>query len=139
MKEQIILQLNLFGEHFDKVLADIKKEEYRVVKDSWARQLLNLPDSLRKKKSSWKLDEMCVWLKDSYPMSLDTILKTYKVDGFKEFTHIMFSNGFAKDRRQMLVEFNGIDISKGKVEWGAVKDVLYFNIKLGDVVERIRC
>jgi hypothetical protein len=137
-----ILHLNLHAKWFNDILALIKLEEYREIKEYWIRRLLDIdywsysfnPEEYHYEELSNELKSLC---HDS--KAKEEIFKEFSIKGFKDYTHIMFSNGFKTDRPQMLVEFNGVDISTGKEEWGAVKDVLYFNIKLGAIVERIRC
>ena len=47
---------------------------------------------------------------------------------------ITFSNGYAKDRRQMVVNLEYISIRNGLAEWGAEKDKVYFVLHLGKVI-----
>jgi len=51
---------------------------------------------------------------------------------------ITFSNGYAKDRRQIVVELLYISIRKGLLEWGAEKDKVYFVIHLGRILKGIK-
>ena len=46
---------------------------------------------------------------------------------------VTFSNGYAKNRRQMVVELQYIAIRQGITEWGAVKGTVYFVLHLGNV------
>lgn len=46
-------------------------------------------------------------------------------------TTITFSNGMAKNRRQMVFEKKGIAIGQGKQHWGARPGKVYFKIQLG--------
>jgi len=134
-----ILHLNLYKEHFDQVLADIKKEEYRKVKEYWVRRLISF-DGKNFDPDSFSMDEFVCDLSNPTNRHKDLEeLMDYFGASFIPYTHTIFSNGMRKDRPQMLVEFNGVDISTGKTEWGAEKDVLCFNIKLGEIVERVRC
>lgn len=53
---------------------------------------------------------------------------------FKEFDYILFVNGYGAHRPHMLVEWKGTSLDRGKEEWGAVKDVVYYVLHLGKVV-----
>jgi len=53
--------------------------------------------------------------------------------------HITFSNGYAKDRRQMIVHVRFIVVGKGYEGWGAEPGKSYIVLTLGDVVDKIRC
>jgi len=52
----------------------------------------------------------------------------------KNVQTVTFSNGYAKTRRQMVVELQYIAIRQGITEWGAVKGKVYFVLHLGCVV-----
>lgn len=53
----------------------------------------------------------------------------------KEFDTVTFSNGYAKDRDQVVVEFKGIFIGEGIVQWGAECGKLYYIIQLGKIIK----
>jgi hypothetical protein len=55
---------------------------------------------------------------------------------FLPFTHICFSNGYAKNRPQFTVELKGISIGTGKPEWGAIEGKQYFVLELGEITDR---
>ena len=103
-----ILRLTLKKKWFDMIAAGIKKEEYRETKDYWIKRLLHFaPDS-------------------SKPYVYPHMIKWYDL--------IEFKKGYGAKVPTMLIEFKGIDIGKGKDEWGGNgKDV--FRIKLGDIIE----
>ncbi len=52
----------------------------------------------------------------------------------KNVQTVTFSNGYAKTRRQMVVELQYIAIRQGIAEWGAVKGKVYFVLHLGRVI-----
>lgn len=85
-----------------------KKEEYREVKDFWKDRLF------KRKKGQENL-------KPGYL-----------------FSHVRFSNGYAKDRRQMLVRIHYIELfpKEGNEEWGAINGKKYYVIKLLDIIEK---
>lgn len=59
-----------------------------------------------------------------------TRFKKVRDEGIKTIT---FSNGYAKNRRQMVVEINYIKIGGGVTEWGAEQGKDYFVCVLGEV------
>lgn len=103
---QRILELNLHKKWFDMILSGEKKEEYREVKDFWRIRLF------KRKKGQENL-------KPGYL-----------------FSHVRFSNGYAKNRRQILVKIHYIELDpqEGYEKWGAIKGEKYYVIKLLDVV-----
>ncbi|MEM1219599.1 MAG: ASCH domain-containing protein [Bacteroidota bacterium] len=46
---------------------------------------------------------------------------------------IMFSNGYAKNRRQMLVECKYMKIGAGRTDWGAEAGEQYHTLVLGEI------
>ena len=54
--------------------------------------------------------------------------------GFYYFDTVTFSNGFAKDRDQFVIELLDIEFGMGLPEWGAEKGVKYFVLKLGEII-----
>lgn len=57
---------------------------------------------------------------------------------FREHDAIRFSNGYAKDRRQMLIELKNIEIGVGYAPWGATGDTTFI-LKLGKILEIKNC
>ena len=51
-----------------------------------------------------------------------------------QFQTITFSNGYSKNRPQFEIELDSIEIGKGDENWGAKKDVNYFILNLGGIV-----
>ena len=47
---------------------------------------------------------------------------------------ITFSNGYAKNRRQIIVSLEYISIRNGIVEWGAERDKACFVLHLGKII-----
>lgn len=87
--KKVILHLNLISKWFDLVEAGIKKEEYREIKPFWDR--IFSTGKVRIKGKYYNPEEVT----------------------------IVFSNGYAKDRRQ--IHCNLLELRKGfgKSEWGA--------------------
>ena len=53
----------------------------------------------------------------------------------KNIQTITFSNGYAKNRRQFVIELLYISIRTGIIEWGAENDKVYFVIHLGKLLK----
>lgn len=80
----------------------------------------------------------------------DMILSGYKKEEYRQNTDyyhskmnkvkayniktITFSNGYAKNRRQFVIEILYISIREGLIEWGAEKGVVYYCIHLGKII-----
>lgn len=50
----------------------------------------------------------------------------------RSYDIVEFRNGYQKDAPKMSFKIRDITKSTGNIEWGAVKDVVYFVIKLGE-------
>ncbi len=67
-----------------------------------------------------------------YWFSRFVIAKLYIPDLIRQdYDTITFSNGYAKDRDQFVIELIKIGISDGRPEWGAELDKKYFVLFLG--------
>lgn len=100
------LHLNLKRKWFDMILSGEKTEEYRELKKYWEERFWHLfPQTIRG---------------ETYSPIVETIT---------------FSNGYAKNRPQFVIEFKGISIKQGKTKWGAEDGVDYFVLELGDIVK----
>ena len=58
---------------------------------------------------------------------------------FKEFSSVTFSNGYSKNRPQMVFEIKEIKIDTGYVVWGAKYNKAYYVIKLGEMIFNENC
>lgn len=103
-----ILKLTLKKKWFDMILSGEKKEEYREMKTYWNTRLSFLDIS------------------SGNPYLYERV--------FNKFTHIEFSNGYGSKVPKILIECKGIEINKGKQEWGAELNAEYFVINLGQIV-----
>lgn len=56
---------------------------------------------------------------------------------FKKFDTVTFSNGFAKDRDQFVIDLLEIRYDKGRENWGAESGVIYFVLSLGDIIKTL--
>jgi hypothetical protein len=121
------LKLTLKRQWFEMIESGEKLEEYREIKDYWARRLL-----------FWKCEQedgtYCEMLEDmrnptrSYS-SVDELMEYFGVS-FRPFTSITFVNGYSKNAPRFDVKCLGITIAKGNPEWGADPDQYYFVLKL---------
>lgn len=107
LSQNRVIHLNLIGRWFDMIESGIKKEEYRELSDYWNKIFTNYMASMCSFRNG-KLDEMS----------------------------IIFSNGYSKSCRQMEVRLLGIDVSIGKVEWGAELGKYYNVLRLGEVLKK---
>ncbi len=86
------------------ILLLIKKEEYREIKDAWFRIFEN----------------NLIKIKGRYYNPKDVV--------------ICFSNGYKRNRPQMMVQCEGLSKKSGKTAWGAKKYKIYLTLKLGDIL-----
>lgn len=103
-----ILHATLTRRWFDNIASGFKKEEYREIKPHWIKRFIE-------------------------GGVLESPEKPYPK--FKEYTHILFSNGYGDHRPKMLIELKRIYIGFGKPAWGADGVNKVFILKLGDIVE----
>ena len=94
-----------------------KKEEYREVKKHWINRF------------TWH---------EYHWMTPEEIIREYKngVPAFKDkfWEVIEFKNGYGKNAPTKVVEFKGIEIRTGNLQWGAEPGKEYFVIKLGHIL-----
>ncbi len=128
------LHLNLKRKWFDMILSGEKREEYRSITEYWARRLLAVLDPCGMEFNV--LDEMVGDLQ--HPLkrhnSVIELLAYFDVE-FRHYDTITFSNGYAKDRPQFIIELKDILITHGHEEWGAVRGDEYFVLRLGSIVK----
>ena len=130
-----ILNLNLKRKWFDMILSGEKKEEYREVKDYWARRLLDILDPCGMEPGV--LDEMVGDLCHPFNRhSHVTELLNHFGAEFTTLDAIRFKNGYAKNAPEFLIECKGVDVKNGNETWGADKGAFYFTLKLGKILER---
>lgn len=53
----------------------------------------------------------------------------------KEYTHVLFRNGYATDAPKLLVEVENIGKAYGYSPWGAPKDEVVYVISLGEIIK----
>jgi hypothetical protein len=100
------LHLNLKARWFDMILSGEKKQEYRDLSSYWEARFEKL------------------FPKDFKGEMYFPIVET-----------IIFSNGYAKDRRQFEIEWKGTYKGTGREDWGAEKGKHYFVLQLGNVLQ----
>jgi hypothetical protein len=106
-----ILNLTLKKQWFDMIKSNEKKEEYREIKDYWIRRLVN-KDVQR---GFNEAERQGVYI-------------------YKPFTHIVFTNGYGKDKPSFKIELKSLKMGQGKENLGAIKGEWYFVLYLGEVV-----
>ena len=124
-----ILHLTLNKKWFDMFLSGDKKEEYREIKSYWIKRLCYFNNDIE------SFDEM---LGDIYNnlakhKDIDEFVKYYDF-GFVNYTHIIFTNGYGKNRPNFKVPIKDITISNGVEIWGGSPLKLYFVIKTGEII-----
>ncbi len=72
----------------------------------------------------------------NYFGSVDNRIKLKGKTYSPEEINICFSNGYAKDRRQMVIELIGVWKCQGREEWGAEHGVYYYALFLGKILEK---
>jgi hypothetical protein len=102
-----ILNLTLKKQWFDMILSGEKAEEYREIKQYWMTRLTN-------KKKTGPLE--------------------WKSTPRKDYTHILFRNGYSKTAPEMLIKLKEITMRTGKPEWGAIDGEVYFVLLLGAII-----
>ena len=107
------LHLNLKRKWFDMILSGEKKEEYREFKKYWIDRLT---------------------IDKSYLQIGSSKDPNYLINE-KPFSHVIFSNGYSKNRDQFVIELISIEIKEGKPEWGAEKGKKCFVLKLGEIIK----
>jgi len=126
------LHLNIKRKWFDMIKSCEKLEEYRELKDYWFNRFKN--DNCRAYFRSMLSVFYTTYKNNSEDETSFNIFK----ESFElmeiEFDTITFSNGYAKDRDQFIVKFEGIEIKEGKAEWGAEPGKKYFVLKLGKTI-----
>lgn len=115
-----MLYLTLMKRWFDMIDFDIKKEEYREIKDYWFRRFYGY--SLV---NAYGPDDNDIY--STVTHNLDLIGQPTK-----RFDVVKFRNGYGKNAPVISFKCLGITIDEGREEWGAEPGKKYFKIKLGD-------
>lgn len=131
MSELRILHLPIKRKWFDMIKAGEKPEEYRKIKDYWARRLLESKHGV----------EAGVWEEMLHDMQnpffshtdIEELLNYFEVS-FREYDAVRFKNGYRKDSPVFAREFKGLEIVQGREKWGAEPGKYYFSIRLGKLL-----
>ena len=132
--DAIVMPLVLKKKWFNMILDGVKTEEYREIKDYWARRFLDVVDSGGMEWQVW--EEMLEDMQRPFNRhnGPDELMGYFGVR-FKDFDVIRFRNGYRKNAPEMFVEFNGFKIKPGITGWGAEMGKYYFALQLGNVLE----
>lgn len=103
-----VLHLNLTRQWFDMIASGEKKEEYRDLSDHWKKFFGRTARYVKLKGKRYTPEEI----------------------------NICFSNGYAKNRRQMIVSFKSMTITRGNPNWGAEPTTMYYVLKLGEILKK---
>jgi hypothetical protein len=114
------------------IMSGEKTEEYRDIKDYWARRLLDPKHDIEA--GVWK--EMIEDMQDPFNWheSVQRLLGYFDVS-FREYDVVRLRGGYQKDAPVGMVEFAGLDIKQGREEWGAEPGKFYFAISLGEILK----
>jgi len=133
MSDPKVLYLPIKKKWFDMIASGKKHEEYREIKDYWARRFIYAYKADDLEPQAW--DEMVNDLKNPFKRhsSVSELLNYFGIN-IRCYDFIQFKNGYNKKSPEIMVEFNGIEIKRGIERWGAEKGVFYFTIHLGDII-----
>lgn len=106
--ERKVLDLVLMYRWYDDIDIGDKREEYREIKRTWTKRFTGFDTE--------------------YPVF--SFRSGFKKPNVKGYTHVRFRKGYTKT--SMLWELKGIEIGRGKPEWGAPEDRDVFVLKLGE-------
>lgn len=130
------LHLNLKKKWFDMILFGGKKEEYRSLNEYWIRRLIQFD----RETDFDVLDELVTDIQNPYERHVSVVdMLDYFQCRFIDFDTITFSNGYAKNRRQFVIELKEIRIGIGNPKWGADEHQKYFVLELGDIISVENC
>ena len=101
-----VLKLVVSKQWFDMIVAGEKTEEYRTIKDYWTVRLYdvfakNPTKYLMDKKISGNIDYLKLIIRCNYFIA-------------KQYTHVLFINGYRKDSTRIEKEIESISIGKPK-------------------------
>ena len=126
------LNLTLKKKWFDMILLGEKKEEYRKIKDYWARRFIVCDNEMGPQ--SW--DEMLNDMNSPYKNHNNpTELIRFFGCKLKQFDTICFKNGYRKDVPAFDIEIKYFQIKTGIEEWGGEPDKYYFTFGLGGILD----
>lgn len=123
------IQLTIKREWFNLIRVGWKTEEYRELKPYYVVRLLEPKNG--KKHNVKETEQMINALEYHYHPKWDKELIT---SGVKKYESIVFRNGYSASAPTIEVEYKGLKVAKGKPEWGAESNKIYFVLVLGEVL-----
>lgn len=121
-----ILHLPLKAEWYNLIESGIKTEEYREIKPYWMKRLLEVINIDYTEYIPIDKASIDFYNQNHKYLNIATKSKSIK---FKDYNKVKFTYGYTK--KSMTFEIINITIGKGKIEWGAMDDLLFI-IKLGN-------
>jgi len=126
------LQLSLKTKWFELSEPDQKTEDYRDINKYWAKRLLDFNEEIEDDVFS-ELVELLSDTNQFDSFGVKGNMAHFNVS-FKKFTTNTLTKGYPPKEdmsRKKVYEHKGIEIRKGREEWGAEPGKLYFVIKHG--------
>lgn len=120
------LHLNLKRKWFEMVSTGEKKEEYRDITIYWCKRFI-LYNGKIKPLQWWT---MFFQVTDHKPVQKLLEWKSRELITFINPEYIIFSNGYATKRPQIVREFRDLRIGGGRESWGAEPEKEYFVFSL---------
>lgn len=102
--EKKVLRLTVSKEWYDKILSGEKTEEYRDIKPYWVNRLIEIPHK------QVGTDTVTVAIQYNIIRDREEVLRQHG----RRFTHVLFFNGYGKNRPHIEKEIVSITISKPK-------------------------
>lgn len=121
------LRLTLTKKWFDMIFSGEKKEEYRAIRAYWFNRLVFQKDKVLSYHGKVSCNDYV-----AKAILGDELMR--RMVGFIPFDYVEFTNGYSPSSPRFTIECKGIEIGKGKQEWGAEPDTDYFIIKLGEII-----
>lgn len=137
------LTLNVKKQWFDMILANIKKEEYREIKDFSVVRCLEMDSKLVIDKAGNSYENIMSAYNYSKGLcgtrlgAIKYLLNTCA--SFKEYDTVTFLNGMKKQTPTIIIECKGIELGTAKPEWSDNWQGELFKIKVGNIIETHYC
>ena len=129
-----ILVLTLKRDWYLKIACGEKKEEYRAIKEYWAKRLVdNYFLGKPYKYDSNQMQNAIKYFQNGGALDLKPKGEKPFTGVAKEWDLILFKNGYGKDSPITIVDSKGLEIKQGAERSGAVAKQFYFALKLGDM------
>lgn len=111
--EKKVLTLTVSKEWYDLIASGVKDEEYREIKPYWILRLIDIDDYIE---DYLRIKLPKVWNPAKIDSLIRIISKGLKLEIllFKPYTHVLFVNGYGKNRPRIEKEIVSITIGKPK-------------------------